>query len=108
MLGYIYPSGPGRCPWTWWAYSTPRAPPAQAHRKFIVKKVMLVQVQVVDNNVEKAIKLLKRKLTKEGIFRQLKEKRWHEKPSDARRRKQRQARRRVRRQIARAKARSRG
>ncbi|MBI4800074.1 MAG: 30S ribosomal protein S21 [Desulfarculus sp.] len=67
-----------------------------------------MQVQVVDNNVEKAIKLLKRKLTKEGIFRQLKEKRWHEKPSDARRRKQRQARRRVRRQIARAKARSRG
>ena len=66
-----------------------------------------MQVQVQDNNVEKAIKLLKRKLTKEGIFRQLKEKRWHEKPSDARRRKQRQARRRVRRQIARAKARSR-
>jgi small subunit ribosomal protein S21 len=67
---------------------------------------MLVQVQVVDNNVEKAIKLLKRKLTKEGVFRQLKEKRWYEKPSDARRRKQRQARRRLRRQIARARVRS--
>jgi len=68
--------------------------------------VILVQVQVVDNNVDKAIKLLKRKLIKEGFFRQLKEKRWHEKPSDARRRKQRQARRRLRRQIARARARS--
>ena len=55
---------------------------------------------------EKAIKALKRKLTKEGVFRQLKEKRWHEKPSDARRRKQRQARRRLRRQLARARARS--
>lgn len=32
-----------------------------------------MQVQVVDNNVEKAIKALKRKLTKEGVFRQLKE-----------------------------------
>lgn len=64
-----------------------------------------VQVTVQDNNVEKAIKLLKRKLTKEGVFRQLKEKRWHEKPSDARRRKQRQARRRLRRQLSRARAR---
>lgn len=75
---------------------------------FTAKKVILVQVQVMDNNVEKAIKLLKRKLTKEGVFRQLKEKRWHEKPSDARRRKQRQARRRLRRQMARARARGRG
>jgi small subunit ribosomal protein S21 len=66
-----------------------------------------VQVTVQDNNVEKAIKVLKRKLTKEGIFRQLKEKRWHEKPSDAKRRKQRQARRRLRRQMARIRARER-
>ncbi|MEW5911134.1 MAG: 30S ribosomal protein S21 [Thermodesulfobacteriota bacterium] len=65
-----------------------------------------MQVQVVDNNVEKAIKVLKRKLTKEGVFRQLKEKRWHEKPSDMRRRKQRQARRRLRRQMARARTRN--
>ncbi|MBU1275066.1 MAG: 30S ribosomal protein S21 [Proteobacteria bacterium] len=65
-----------------------------------------MQVHVVDNNVEKAIKVLKRKLTKEGVFRQLKEKRWHEKPSDMRRRKERQARRRLRRQIARARTRT--
>ena len=67
-----------------------------------------MQVTVQDNNVEKAIKVLKRKLTKESVFRQLKEKRWHEKPSDLRRRKQRQARRRLRRQMARARARSQG
>ena len=66
-----------------------------------------MQVTVQDNNVEKAIKVLKRKLTKEGVFRQLKEKRWHEKPSDAKRRKQRQARRRLRRQMARIRARER-
>lgn len=65
-----------------------------------------MQVQVVDNNVEKAIKVLKRKLVKEGVFRQLKDKRWHEKPSDLKRRKERQAARRLRRQMARARARS--
>ncbi len=56
-----------------------------------------MQIIVQDNNVEKAIKLLKRKLTKEGVFRQLKDRRWFEKPSDSKRRKQRQARRRMRR-----------
>lgn len=55
--------------------------------------------------MEKAIKVLKRKLVREGVFRQLKEKRWAEKPSDQRRRKERQAQRRLRRQLARARAR---
>ena len=45
----------------------------------------MLEVRVQDNNVEKAIKALKRKLTREGVFRQLKEKRWYEKPSDLRR-----------------------
>ncbi len=66
-----------------------------------------MQVKVMDNNVEKAMKVLKRMLVKEGIFRQLKERRFAEKPSDARRRKQRQARRRLRRQASRAAARAR-
>jgi len=65
----------------------------------------VLEVQVQDNNVEKALKALKRKLTREGVFRQLKEKRWAEKPSDQRRRKERQALRRLRRQMARARAR---
>ena len=63
-----------------------------------------MQIVVQDNNVEKAIKLLKRKLTKEGIFRQLKERRWYEKPSDSKRRKQRQSLRRLRRQVARSRS----
>jgi small subunit ribosomal protein S21 len=74
----------------------------------LAKKVDVVQIKVMDNNVEKAMKVLKRMLAKEGVFRQLKEKRFAEKPSDARRRKQRQARRRLRRQASRAAARSRG
>ncbi len=64
-----------------------------------------MEVRVIDNNVEKAIRVLKRQLIKEGVFRQLKEKRWAEKPSDKRRRKQRQAARRLRRQVSRARAR---
>lgn len=64
-----------------------------------------LEVRVIDNNVEKAIKILKRQLIKEGVFRQLKERRWAEKPSDRRRRKERQAARRLRRQVSRARAR---
>jgi len=64
-----------------------------------------LEVRVTDNNVEKAIRVLKRQLIKEGVFRQLKEKRWAEKPSDKRRRKERQAARRLRRQVSRARAR---
>ena len=60
-----------------------------------------MQAIVQDNNVEKAIRLLKRKLTKEGVFRQLKDRRWYEKPSDSKRRKLRQSRRRLFRQMAR-------
>jgi small subunit ribosomal protein S21 len=63
-----------------------------------------MEITVQDNNVEKAIKLLKRKLTKEGIFRQLKERRWYEKPSDCKRRKQRQSLRRQRRQMVRSRS----
>jgi small subunit ribosomal protein S21 len=64
-----------------------------------------LEIRVIDNNVEKAIKILKRQLIKEGVFRQLKERRWAEKPSDRRRRKERQAARRLRRQVSRARAR---
>ncbi len=65
-----------------------------------------MEVRVQDNNVEKALRILKRNLTKEGVFRQLKERRWAEKPSDQKRRKERQSKRRLRRQIARARARA--
>lgn len=63
-----------------------------------------MEVRVQDNNVEKALRILKRNLTKEGVFRQLKERRWAEKPSDQKRRKERQSKRRLRRQMARARA----
>jgi small subunit ribosomal protein S21 len=41
-----------------------------------------MQVLVRDNNVEQALKVLKKKLTREGILRELKRRRAYEKPSE--------------------------
>lgn len=41
-----------------------------------------MQVLVRDNNVDQAMKVLKRKLQREGLFRELKRRRGYEKPSE--------------------------
>jgi small subunit ribosomal protein S21 len=41
-----------------------------------------INVKVFNNNVEKAIRVLKKKMLKEGIIRELKERRYYEKPSE--------------------------
>ncbi|MHA2342971.1 MAG: 30S ribosomal protein S21 [Candidatus Hodarchaeales archaeon] len=46
-----------------------------------------MKVIVKHNNIEKAIKDLKKKLTKEGFFADLKERRFYDKPSVAKRKK---------------------
>ena len=43
-----------------------------------------INVKVFNNNVEKAIRVLKKKMLKEGIIRELKERRYYEKPSEKR------------------------
>lgn len=43
-----------------------------------------INVKVFNNNVEKAIRVLKKKMLKEGIVRELKERRYYEKPSEKR------------------------
>jgi small subunit ribosomal protein S21 len=43
-----------------------------------------VQVLVRDNNVDQALKALKRKLQREGVFREMKRRRSYEKPSEKR------------------------
>jgi len=55
-----------------------------------------MEIQVRNNDVNFALKKLKRKLQQEGLFRELRTRRFHEKPSDRRRRKEKQARRRLR------------
>jgi small subunit ribosomal protein S21 len=56
---------------------------------------MSITVEVRDN-LEKAIKVLKRKMQSEGMQRELKHRRFYEKPSVKKKRKQREASRRRR------------
>jgi small subunit ribosomal protein S21 len=55
-----------------------------------------VQVFVRDNNVDQALKALKRKLQREGVFRELRRKKFFEKPSERKAREKSEAIRRVR------------
>lgn len=43
-----------------------------------------MQVLVRDNNVEQALRVLKKKLQREGVFREMKQRRSYEKPSEKR------------------------
>src|SRR3954467_12307335 len=55
-----------------------------------------MQVLVRDNNVDQALRVLKKKLQREGVFREMKRRRAHEKPSEERNRKKAEAIRRAR------------
>ncbi len=55
-----------------------------------------IQVKVFDNDLEKAMRILKKKIQNDGLFKRLKLKKSYEKPSEYRRRKQREAIRRQR------------
>ena len=58
---------------------------------------------IVDHSVEKAIKILKRKLIKEGLFKELKARRYYEKPSERKKRKTKESLKKARKEEARAK-----
>jgi small subunit ribosomal protein S21 len=62
-----------------------------------------VQVLVRDNNVDQALKALKKKMQREGIFREMKLRGHYEKPSERRAREKAEAIRRAR-KLARKKA----
>jgi small subunit ribosomal protein S21 len=55
-----------------------------------------VHVSVRDNNVDQALKALKKKLQREGVFREMKLRRCYEKPSERRAREKAEAVRRGR------------
>lgn len=57
----------------------------------------------VDNNIEKAMKILKRKLIKEGLFKELKLRRYYEKPSEKKKRKMKESIKKIRKEEARQK-----
>jgi small subunit ribosomal protein S21 len=47
-----------------------------------IRKDTVLQILVRDNNVDQAMKVLKKKLQREGVFRELKRQRFYEKPSE--------------------------
>ena len=55
-----------------------------------------MEITVIDGNVEKAMKVLKRQLQQEGLFREMKQRKFYEKPSVKKKRKEKEAQRRLR------------
>ena len=62
-----------------------------------------MQVLVRDNNIDQALRVLKKKMQREGLFREMKQRRSYEKPSERKNREKSEAIRRAR-KLARKKA----
>ena len=71
----------------------------RAHPR-LIEEERSVQVFVRDNNVDQALKALKKKMQREGIFREMKLRGHYEKPSQRRVREKSEAIRRVRKPFA--------
>lgn len=52
----------------------------------------ILEIKVNENNIEGALKVLKNKLNKEGLFKEIKQRSSYEKPSEKQKRKRREAR----------------
>ena len=68
-----------------------------------MKGELLLEIKVIDGNLVKAMKVMKRKLQQEGLFRDMKARRFYEKPSVKRKRKQKEALRRERKRLSKLK-----
>jgi small subunit ribosomal protein S21 len=64
--------------------------------RFGSRETVLVQIFVRDNNVDQALKALKKKMQREGTFREMKRRNHYEKPSEKRARERAEAVRRAR------------
>jgi small subunit ribosomal protein S21 len=51
-----------------------------------------LDIKIYGNDIERALKTLKRQLQKEGLFKEIKKRSFYEKPSEKKKRKQREAR----------------
>jgi small subunit ribosomal protein S21 len=66
-------------------------------RGFVAVRIgQFVQVLVRDNNVDQAMRVLKKKMQREGIFREMKQRKAYEKPSERKTREKAEAVRRAR------------
>jgi small subunit ribosomal protein S21 len=59
-----------------------------------------VKIEVFDNQIEAALKTLKKQMLKDGVFQEMKRRAYYEKPSVKRKRKQLQARKKSLRKLA--------
>jgi small subunit ribosomal protein S21 len=66
------------------------------HIGIFFRRLGRVQVLVRDNNVDQALKVLKKKMQREGLFREMKLRNFYEKPSERRAREKAEAVRRAR------------
>jgi small subunit ribosomal protein S21 len=73
-----------------------RNPARRSFLPFTAGGQALVQIFVRDNNVDQALKALKKKMQREGTFREMKRRNHYEKPSEKRAREQAEAVRRAR------------
>ena len=65
-----------------------------------------MRIEVVNNQIEPALKALKKQMLKEGLFKEMKHRAHYEKPSVKRKRKQAEARKKRQRAARRAQTRS--
>jgi len=70
-------------------------PPVQERARVGAMEVL------VDGPIDKAMKVLKRKLIKEGLFKELKARRYYEKPSERRKRKLKESMKKIRKEESR-------
>ncbi len=52
-----------------------------------------MDIKVYENDIEKALRALKRQLLRDGLFKEIRKRRFYEKPSEKKKRKQREAKR---------------
>ncbi len=77
-------------------YPAPQISEGRLLRRPNAMETTLVQVIVRDNNVDQALKALKKKMQREGIFREMKLRKSYEKPSERKAREKAEAVRRAR------------
>ena len=76
-----------------WA-RTPHVGPARPRQSY--GELTIIQITVRDNNVEQALRALKKKMQREGLFREMKSRTYFEKPSEKKARQKAEAVRRAR------------
>lgn len=76
--------------------SAEETPPLDLFLALFLGVTAIVEVQVRDNNVDQALRALKKKMQREGLYREMRMRRHYEKPSERRAREKAEAVRRYR------------